>query len=171
MSLPTSLSALFVSATLVPAVWGQAGASASPTLKDKIVFVRADPSIGVSSMRTITVATDQPGAIGDAANIATGSQSPGQIVLECAQALLNGQPGSYSGPEVAFWGDHDRSPRSPFLDGFRLADYPESGNQKALACRDKDAFTEDPDNIPTRPEPADSECVPRSLRTIAGSCS
>ncbi len=37
-------------------------------------------------MRTITVATDQPGAIGDAANIATGSQSPGQIVLETHDA-------------------------------------------------------------------------------------
>jgi len=31
-------------------------------LKDKIVFVRADPSIGVSSMRSITVANDPTGA-------------------------------------------------------------------------------------------------------------
>lgn len=55
-------------------------ANTSRTLKDKIVFVRADPSIGVSSMRTITVAESGPGAIGDQANEATGGASQGGMV-------------------------------------------------------------------------------------------
>jgi Tol biopolymer transport system component len=35
--------------------------TAPQTPKEKIVFVRADPSVGVSSMRTITVANDSTG--------------------------------------------------------------------------------------------------------------
>ena len=50
------------------------------TLKDKIVFVRADPSIGVSSMRSITVAESGAGAIGDQSNVATGAASQGGMV-------------------------------------------------------------------------------------------
>ena len=41
-----------------PASPGTKAAIEPLTLKDKIVFVRADPSIGVSSMRSITVAAD-----------------------------------------------------------------------------------------------------------------
>jgi tol-pal system beta propeller repeat protein TolB len=48
-------------------------------MKDKIVFVRADPSIGVSSMRTITVAESGPGAIGESSNIATGMSQGGMV--------------------------------------------------------------------------------------------
>jgi dipeptidyl aminopeptidase/acylaminoacyl peptidase len=69
--------------TLLPASVAQSASSPgnkSRTLKDKIVFVRADPSIGVSSMRTITVAESGPGAIGDQANEATGGASQGGMV-------------------------------------------------------------------------------------------
>ena len=52
-------------------------------LKDKIVFVRADPSIGVSSMRSITVAESGPGAIGDQANEVTGAANQGGMVPAC----------------------------------------------------------------------------------------
>ncbi len=72
-----------VTLTLLPASVAQSASSPankSRTLKDKIVFVRADPSIGVSSMRTITVAESGPGAIGDQANEATGGASPGGMV-------------------------------------------------------------------------------------------
>jgi Tol biopolymer transport system component len=55
-------------------------ASAPHALKEKIVFVRADPSIGVSSMRSITVAESGPGAIGDQSNEVTGGGSPGGMV-------------------------------------------------------------------------------------------
>lgn len=84
MSRIASLSASFiaVSIALLPAAFGQAAASAdasaSRALKDKIVFVRADPSIGVSSMRTITVADSSPGDIGAQANVVTGS-GPGAM--------------------------------------------------------------------------------------------
>jgi dipeptidyl aminopeptidase/acylaminoacyl peptidase len=72
-----------VTLTLLPASVAQSASSPankSRTLKDKIVFVRADPSIGVSSMRTITVAESGPGAIGDQANEATGGASQGGMV-------------------------------------------------------------------------------------------
>src|SRR3982074_2562227 len=49
-------------------------------LKEKIVFVRADPSIGVSSMRSITVAESGPGAIGDQANDGAGN-SGGMVTV------------------------------------------------------------------------------------------
>jgi len=39
----------------------QSAASSSQALKEKIVFVRADPSLGVAAMRTITVANDTTG--------------------------------------------------------------------------------------------------------------
>jgi Tol biopolymer transport system component len=61
------LFALIALMSLAPAAYcWQAAASPAPTkaatspsgMKEKIVFVRADPSIGVSSMRSITVATD-----------------------------------------------------------------------------------------------------------------
>ena len=55
-------------------------ASAPHALKEKIVFVRADPSIGVSSMRSITVAESGPGAIGDQSNEVTGAASAGGMV-------------------------------------------------------------------------------------------
>src|SRR5712692_9987445 len=55
--------------------------SISPVkLKEKIVFVRADPSIGVSSMRSITVAESGHGAIGDQANDVTGGANAGGMV-------------------------------------------------------------------------------------------
>ncbi len=57
----------------------QPAANLSRTLRDKIVFVRADPSIGVSSMRSITVAESSPNAIGDQANEATGAGSGGMV--------------------------------------------------------------------------------------------
>jgi dipeptidyl aminopeptidase/acylaminoacyl peptidase len=59
------------------AIPSAAGAS---SVKDKIVFVRADPSIGVSSMRSITVAESGPGAIGDQSNEATGAANQGGMV-------------------------------------------------------------------------------------------
>jgi len=62
------------------------GASSPRPLKDKIVFVRADPSIGVSSMRSITVAESGPGAIGDASNMATGAGSQGAMVTNSHDA-------------------------------------------------------------------------------------
>jgi dipeptidyl aminopeptidase/acylaminoacyl peptidase len=67
----------------LPAAFGQTAtpAEAAPrTLKDKIVFVRADPSIGVSSMRSITVAESSPGAIGDQSNQVTGAANQGGMV-------------------------------------------------------------------------------------------
>ena len=70
--------------TLLPSAFAQSaappGTSPSRTLKDKIVFVRADPSIGVSSMRSITVAESSPNAIGDQSNEATGAASQGGMV-------------------------------------------------------------------------------------------
>jgi dipeptidyl aminopeptidase/acylaminoacyl peptidase len=72
-----------VTLTLLPASVAQSASSPankSRTLKDKIVFVRADPFIGVSSMRTITVAESGPGGIGDQANEATGGASQGGMV-------------------------------------------------------------------------------------------
>jgi len=69
--------------TLLPSASAQSAppvATTSRTLKDKIVFVRADPSFGVSSMRSITVAESSPNAIGDQANEATGAGSSGGMV-------------------------------------------------------------------------------------------
>ncbi len=69
-------------AVLHPA-FGQTAATAPSVpqrLRDKIVFVRADPSIGVTSMRSITVAESGPGAIGDQSNDVTGGASPGGMV-------------------------------------------------------------------------------------------
>ena len=66
----------------LPASFGQAATPATVatgSLKDKIVFVRADPSIGVSSMRSITVAESGAGAIGDQANDVTGAGSGGMV--------------------------------------------------------------------------------------------
>lgn len=74
---------VIVSFAAPPAASGQTAttaASAPRALRDKIVFVRADPSIGVSSMRSITVAESGPGAIGDPANEATGGASQGGMV-------------------------------------------------------------------------------------------
>jgi len=74
--------ALIASLAVLPASPGQApapAASAARNLKDKIVFVRADPSIGVSSMRSITVAESGPGAIGDQANEVTGAGQGGMV--------------------------------------------------------------------------------------------
>ena len=72
-----------VSLTLLPLAPAQSAAptaaTGSRTLKDKIVFVRADPSIGVSSMRSITVAESSPNAIGDQANQATGASQGGMV--------------------------------------------------------------------------------------------
>ncbi len=45
------------------------------------MFVRADPSIGVSSMRSITVAESSPNAIGDQANEATGAGQGGMVTV------------------------------------------------------------------------------------------
>jgi Tol biopolymer transport system component len=73
-----------LSLALLPSASGQIAApavtSTTHALKDKIVFVRADPSIGVSSMRSITVAESSPNAIGDSANEATGGASQGGMV-------------------------------------------------------------------------------------------
>ena len=77
------LSVPLLSLTFLPSSSAQsvAPAAAPPrTLKDKIVFVRADPSIGVSSMRSITVAESGPGAIGDQANEASGAANQGGMV-------------------------------------------------------------------------------------------
>jgi dipeptidyl aminopeptidase/acylaminoacyl peptidase len=77
------LSVPLLSLTFSPSTSAQsvAPAAAPPrTLKDKIVFVRADPSIGVSSMRSITVAESGPGAIGDQANEAAGAANQGGMV-------------------------------------------------------------------------------------------
>src|SRR6266849_10969352 len=77
-----SIVVLNVAASLVSVAFGfQAapGSSSPRALKDKIVFVRADPSIGVSSMRSITVAESGPGAIGDQANEATGASQGGMV--------------------------------------------------------------------------------------------
>jgi hypothetical protein len=87
----SSLSALIVSAVLLPFAFGfqaaslptpaaTSAASSQRTIKDKIVFVRADPTIGVSAMRTITVAESGPGAIGDQANDVTGAANAGGMV-------------------------------------------------------------------------------------------
>jgi dipeptidyl aminopeptidase/acylaminoacyl peptidase len=75
--------ALLLSLAVLPASIAQSAPSAATTsraLKDKIVFVRADPSIGVSSMRSITVAESSPNAIGDPANESTGGASQGGMV-------------------------------------------------------------------------------------------
>jgi dipeptidyl aminopeptidase/acylaminoacyl peptidase len=84
------LSALVVFAALVPTALAQAAApsagSSSRTLKEKIVFVRADPSIGVSSMRSITVAESSPGSIGEATNVATGGGTQGAMVTNSHDA-------------------------------------------------------------------------------------
>ena len=82
-----SIVVLSVAASLVSVAFGfQAapGLSSPRALKDKIVFVRADPSIGVSSMRSITVADSAPGAIGEASNIATGAGTQGAMVTNSA---------------------------------------------------------------------------------------
>jgi dipeptidyl aminopeptidase/acylaminoacyl peptidase len=55
--LPTTVVILII----VPLAAPQVIASSPGTFKEKIVFVRADPSIGVSAMRTITVANDTAG--------------------------------------------------------------------------------------------------------------
>jgi dipeptidyl aminopeptidase/acylaminoacyl peptidase len=60
--------------------FSMAQAAPSGKLSEKIVFVRADPSVGVSSMRGITVADSGPGAIGKESNIATGGASQGAMV-------------------------------------------------------------------------------------------
>jgi Tol biopolymer transport system component len=82
-------SARLLSVFLLSFVWlifavaqttAQSTISTPRTLKDKIVFVRADPSIGVSSMRSITVAESGAGAIGDQSNVATGAASQGGMV-------------------------------------------------------------------------------------------
>jgi len=78
------ISALILIPLLPPAAAQSPSAAASPnttprTLKDKIVFVRADPSVGISSMRSIVVAESSPGAIGDQANEATGAGSGGMV--------------------------------------------------------------------------------------------
>jgi dipeptidyl aminopeptidase/acylaminoacyl peptidase len=78
------LSVPLLSSTLLTFAFAQAAAptatNSSRTLKDKIVFVRADPSIGVSSMRSITVAESSPNAIGDQTNDAIGAASQGGMV-------------------------------------------------------------------------------------------
>jgi WD40 repeat protein len=86
MSLTTSLAQITFAVVLIipasPASFGQATAPAaapSRSLKDKIVFVRADPSISVSSMRSITVAESGPGAIGDQSNEVTGAGQGGMV--------------------------------------------------------------------------------------------
>lgn len=71
------------------ASFGQANSPVSKTqraLQEKIVFVRADPSIGVSSMRSITVAESGPGAIGDQSNQVTGAANQGGMVTETHDA-------------------------------------------------------------------------------------
>lgn len=74
------LSAVFVVVVLSPAGLGQASVAPKSALKNKIVFVRTDPSIGVSSVRTITVADSSPGDVGSAANEVTGAGSLGAMV-------------------------------------------------------------------------------------------
>src|SRR6266852_657059 len=78
-----STSVLIAAISLGSVAFGfQAAAPASGTpgkLKEKIVFVRSDPSIGVSSMRSITVAESGPGAIGDQANDVTGAGQGGMV--------------------------------------------------------------------------------------------
>lgn len=85
MSRVTSFfSAMVVSLLMLPASFGQGAAPAASTpktLKEKIVFVRADPSIGVSSMRSITVAESGPGAIGDQSNEVTGAGQGGMVTV------------------------------------------------------------------------------------------
>src|ERR1700732_1108742 len=87
----SSLSALIVSAVLLPFAFGfqaaslptpaaTSAASSQRTIKDKIVFVRADPTIGGSAMRTITGAESGPGGIGDQANDVTGAANAGGMV-------------------------------------------------------------------------------------------
>jgi hypothetical protein len=79
-----SVSVLIVAISLEHVAFGfQAAALAAVSpgkLKEKIVFVRADPSIGFSSMRSITVAESGSGAIGDQANDATGAGNAGGMV-------------------------------------------------------------------------------------------
>jgi tricorn protease-like protein len=71
--------------TLLPSAPAQSQVAAPsstatpPTLKDKIVFVRADPSVGVSSMRSIVVAESGPGSIGDQENEVTGAGAGGMV--------------------------------------------------------------------------------------------
>ena len=83
-------SVLLLSVTVLPLAPAQSAAApasgTSRVVKDKIVFVRADPSIGVSSMRTITVAESGPGAIGDQSNEATGAASAGGMVTNTHDA-------------------------------------------------------------------------------------
>ncbi len=84
-----SIVVLNVAASLVSVAFGfqAAPGSSSPRgLKDKIVFVRADPSIGVSSMRSITVAESGPQSIGEASNIATGAGTQGAMVTNTHDA-------------------------------------------------------------------------------------
>jgi dipeptidyl aminopeptidase/acylaminoacyl peptidase len=86
IALSVSASALVA---LLPAALAQgAGPSvgSGKALRDKIVFVRADPSIGVSSMRSITVADSGPGAIGDASNMVTGGGTQGAMVTTAHDA-------------------------------------------------------------------------------------
>ena len=61
-------------------------ATTARNLKEKIVFVRADPSISASSMRSITVAESGPGSIGEQSNIATGAASQGGMVTNTHDA-------------------------------------------------------------------------------------
>src|SRR6266852_3753140 len=79
-----STSVLIAAISLGSVAFGfQAAAPASGTpgkLKEKIDFVRSDPSIGVSSMRSITVAESGPGAIGDQATDVTGAGNAGGMV-------------------------------------------------------------------------------------------
>lgn len=80
---------LNLAASLVSVAFGfQAapGLSSPRALKDRIVFVRADPSIGVSSMRSITVAESGPQSIGEASNIATGAGTQGAMVTNTHDA-------------------------------------------------------------------------------------
>ncbi len=64
---------------LLQLFWRQLSAqtAAGKGIKEKIVFVRADPSIGVSSMRSITVADSSPGDVGTQANEVTGAGQGG----------------------------------------------------------------------------------------------
>ncbi|HYM77661.1 MAG TPA: hypothetical protein VE377_16935 [Candidatus Dormibacteraeota bacterium] len=77
--LPLLLCAVLLAAFAVTSGQAQSSgpANSAKSLQDKIVFVRADPSLGVSSMRSITVAESSPGAIGEQSNIATGAGGPG----------------------------------------------------------------------------------------------
>ena len=70
-------SALIAGLAVLP-LCGQAGHPGN--LKEKIVFVRADPSISVSSTRSITVPESGAGAIGDQNNEVTGGANPGGYV-------------------------------------------------------------------------------------------